>query len=112
MRAIGLVLLLSGCIDGVTQVAGVGATYTTRCSAWMEPKDSEFVARCTPASCDIHFESVAVNQVVVAFDPGEKVLGYAERVCLQDLSNASALFQPELDPQVEKSAPEAKSTTP
>ena len=89
-----LVLLLSGCLSGVTQVAGTGAVYTTRCSADMDARSDGYYARCEPAACDPHFKSTATNQVVVALDPGNRVLGYAERVCIQDLSNASALFQP------------------
>jgi len=53
---------------------------------------------------------VAVNHVVVALDPGEKVIGYAERVCLQDLSNASALFQPEVEPPPAKEDPSGKDS--
>ena len=89
-----LLLLWMGCISGVTQVAGTGAVYTTRCSSDMDPVNSTYVARCTPPSCDEHFHSTAVNNVVVALDPGNKVVGYGERVCLQDLSQASALFSP------------------
>ena len=89
---------LFGCIDTVSQVAGVGSTYTTRCSAEMEAVGAEFRARCEPASCDTRYTSASVSHVVVALESGERVVGYAERICLQDLSNASALFQPEVEP--------------
>jgi hypothetical protein len=92
-----LLLLLAGCISGVTQVAGTGAVYTTRCSSDMDPTNGEYKARCTPPDCDTHFHSSTVSNVVVAFDPGNRVLGYAERVCLQDLSQASAMFTPAQD---------------
>lgn len=90
-------LLLAGCIQGVTQVAGTGSVYATRCSAVMEAKGEEFYARCTPPSCETQYTSGPVNHVVVAIDPGKKVLGYAERICIQDLSEASALFQAAVD---------------
>jgi hypothetical protein len=106
-----LLLALAGCIDGVTQVAGVGAVYTTRCSAEMEIHGVELEARCQPPTCSEHFSSAAVNQVVVAVDPGSKVFGYAERVCLQDLSNASRLFQPPMEEEPTRPAP-AASTEP
>ena len=84
-------------MQGVTQVAGTGSVYTTRCSAEMEVRGVEYHARCTPESCEPTYHSSAVNQVVVAIDPGRKLVGYAERVCVQDLSEASALFQPALE---------------
>lgn len=92
---LGLVLL-GGCVDGVTQVAGVGATYSTRCSSIMDTQGAEYTARCTPPSCDARFHSAAVNHVVVAVVPDERVVGYSERICLQDLSQASAMFHPEV----------------
>jgi hypothetical protein len=86
---------LAGCINGgVDQIAGVGATYSTRCSARMTPKGQEFTADCTPTPCTPPFQSVAVNHIVVAVVPNTEVLGFAERVCLQDLSKASQLFGP------------------
>jgi hypothetical protein len=98
------VLVLGGCVQGVTQVAGTGSVYTTRCSAEMEVRGVEYFARCTPESCESTYHSSAVSHVVVAIDPGRKLVGYAERVCVQDLSEASALFQPALE--------EATTTTP
>lgn len=93
-----LLAALFGCIDHVSQVAGTGAVYTTRCAAEMTATGPEWEARCKPPACADHFESVAVGNVVVAIDPNGKVAGYAERTCLQDLSNASALFQPVIEP--------------
>lgn len=87
-------LLLAGCISGLTQVAGTGATYTVRCSADMDARAGTYVARCTPEPCTEGFTSGPVGQVVVALDPGRKVVGYAERVCVQDLSEAASRFVP------------------
>lgn len=100
---LGSSLALAGCIERVNQVAGVGTVYTTRCSAEMTPRGAEFVAACAPPACEDRFASAAVNHVVVALEPNERVLGYAERVCLQDLSAASALFHPDMggEPTVE-----------
>ncbi len=93
-------MALTGCVQGgVTQVAGVGASYTTRCSAEMEVRGDEYFARCVPDSCETNFHSGPVSHVVVALDPGRRIVGYAERVCLQDLSEASALFQPLFEEQ-------------
>lgn len=85
---------LLGCIDTVNQVAGTGSVYSTRCSAEMSVKGDIFEARCQPAACLDGWRSGPVNQVIVAMDPGNKIVGYAERVCLQDLSNATALYAP------------------
>ncbi len=86
----------AGCVRGLTQVAGTGAVYHTRCSADMRVVEGEYKARCTPEPCTPGFASGPVSHVVVALDPGRKVVGYAERVCLQDLSSASTRFSPEL----------------
>jgi hypothetical protein len=88
------VLALLGCIDTVNQVAGTGSVYTTRCSAEMTVKGETYEARCEPASCLEGWRSGPVSHVVVAMDPGTKLVGYAERVCIQDLSNATALYTP------------------
>lgn len=90
-------ILAAGCVQGVTQVAGTGSTYTTRCSAEMRVEGGEYFARCTPASCEPEYHSGPVSHVVVAIDPGKKLVGFAERVCVQDLSEASQLFQPALE---------------
>lgn len=96
-RVLLAVLLLSGCVQGVTQMAGIGSTYTTRCSADMEAKGAEYFARCTPPTCDTSYEDGGISHVVVALDPGRKVVGFAERICIQDLSEASKLFQAAMD---------------
>ena len=41
---LGLLISTTGCIDGLTQVAGTGALYYTRCSSEMEVRGTEFVA--------------------------------------------------------------------
>jgi hypothetical protein len=94
MRRVLLLLPLTGCIDGLTQIAGTGALYHTRCSADMVQDGGEYRAQCTPEECTAGFEPGPIGHVVVALDPGRKVVGYAERVCVQDLSRASALFNP------------------
>lgn len=95
-----------GCIDdGVVQVAGTGATYTTRCSAEMEIAGPEYRARCTPPSCAARYTDVAVNHVVVALDPGTRLVGYAERICVQDLSTAAAVFSPVIEPSNPNKSP-------
>lgn len=106
MSPVAVLLSLSGCIDDVTQVAGTGAHYNTRCSAVMAVSGDTYSARCTPALCRLNYEEAALNQVVVAVDPGRKVVGYAERVCVQDLSQATALFQPMQEPAPPAQAPE------
>lgn len=83
-----------GCIEGLTQVAGTGAVYHTRCSADMVAEAGTYKARCTPEDCAPGFTPGPVSHVVVALDPGRKVVGVAERVCLQDLSRASDRFKP------------------
>lgn len=107
-----LLLLGTGCLEGVTQVAGVGAVYTTACSAEMEVKGVEYTTRCTPPPCADTFDSVSVSDVVVALDPGRKVVGYKERVCVQDLSNASAMFSPALNAELEVPEPDAPEPAP
>lgn len=87
-------VVLTGCIDGLTQVAGTGALYYTRCSAEMAIKGVEYQAQCVPANCVSRFTPGPVSHVVVAVDPGKKIVGYAERVCIQDLSEATGLFNP------------------
>lgn len=85
-------LALLGCIDTLNQVAGTGAVYSARCSAEMEVRGEEYFARCTPPPCMEGWRAGPTSQVVVAMDPGTKLVGYAERVCVQDLADASALF--------------------
>ena len=77
-----LLLFLVGCVQG--DFVQAGGTYDTRCSASMQAKGEEYFARCTPAACEDGYVAGPVNHVVVAIDPGSKVLGYAERICLAD----------------------------
>lgn len=89
--------LFVGCIQNLTQVAGTGATYTTRCSSQLDVVDGEhYRARCTPPPCTATYTSGPISHVVVALDPGRKLVGYAERICVQDLAEASGLFNPAL----------------
>jgi hypothetical protein len=92
-------LALTACLGDVSQVAGTGAVYATRCAADMLPaEDGTYTARCAPPKCADGYEEVALNHVADALDPGRKVIGHAERVCLQDLARASGLFNPALMP--------------
>jgi len=87
-------LALLGCIDTVKQVAGTGSVYTTRCTAEMDVSGIEYTASCTPPTCMQGYTSASISHAAVALDPGRKVIGVAERACVQDLSNAAALFEP------------------
>lgn len=102
----------AGCVQGLTQIAGVGATYHTRCSADMIAEDGVYRARCTPEGCAQGFTEGPVSHVVVALDPGRKIVGYAERICLQDLSDAGALFTPPVQEPREAPAPPAAEAEP
>lgn len=96
-RILAVLPLVAGCIEGLTQVAGTGAVYHTRCSADMVQTDGVYVTQCNPEACTQGFEAGPVSHVVVALDPGRKVVGVAERICVQDLSRASALFDPTVE---------------
>ncbi|MEZ4321081.1 MAG: hypothetical protein R3F61_26615 [Myxococcota bacterium] len=87
-------MALLGCIDTVSQVGGTGSTYTTKCTAEMEVSGVIYTAACTPPTCMPGYTSAAVSHAGVALDPGRKLIGVAERACVQDLSTAAALFQP------------------
>lgn len=87
----------TACVGDVQQVAGTGAVYTTSCSADMlVTEDDTYRANCTPPPCGEGFADGPISQVVVALDPGRKVIGRADRVCVQDLARASELFNPAL----------------
>jgi hypothetical protein len=110
-RALLVSLTLAGtsCVEGVTQVAGTGALYHTRCSSDMLLQDGAYKATCTPEDCTAGYAAGPISHVVVALDPGRKVIGYAERVCIQDLARSSGLFNPML---VEPSTLEPASDEP
>ncbi len=93
-----LALFPVGCIDNVTQVAGTGAIYSTKCSGEMEIRSGQYYVQCDPPTCETRFKSSAVNHVVVNLDPGRKIIGYAERICVQDLAESSGLFNPAILP--------------
>jgi hypothetical protein len=78
-----LLLSLLGCAESFVQNVGVGAVITQRCSSDMEARAGEYRAICTPAACPPQLVDVGVSHVVVAVIPNERVLGYAERSCLQ-----------------------------
>jgi len=80
---------LSGCADSIHQVMGVGAIYSVRCSAEMEASEVEYRARCAPPPCADDYVELGLSHVVVAVDPGRKVLGYAERTCGQDIQSVA-----------------------
>jgi hypothetical protein len=104
MRSAVLLVLMTGCISELNQAAGTGALYYTRCSADMLPTEAGYKAQCEPEQCLAGFTTGPVGHVVVALDPGRKVVGYAERICLQDLARASGLFNPALVPPADPAA--------
>ncbi len=106
------VLGLMGCVDTLNQVAGTGSTYATRCSAEMDVKGDVYLTRCEPASCLEGWQSGPVSHVVVAMDPATKLVGYAERVCIQDLSNATGLYPPAGEAELEVAPAPAPTPTP
>lgn len=91
--ALGL-MASTGCVEHVSQVGGTGSVYATRCSAVMDAVGDTYTARCTPLSCTEGYTDVGVSHVVVALDPGRKVVGLAERTCVQDLSDTARVFDP------------------
>ena len=92
-----LTLGTAACMGDVQQVAGTGAVYVTSCSAdMMVTEDDTYRANCNPPPCGDGFADGPISQVVVALDPGRKVIGRADRVCVQDLARASELFNPAL----------------
>ena len=88
-------LNLTACVEGLTQVAGTGSTYTVRCSAEMDIQNgNQYFAKCKPDACTGNYRSGPVSHVVGALEPGKRLVGYAERVCIQDLAESSGLFNP------------------
>ena len=85
-----LFVLFFGCAESFVQNVGVGAVITQRCSSDMEAKAGEYRAICTPAVCPPQLVDVGVSHVVVAVIPNERILGYAERSCLQSLESLAA----------------------
>lgn len=81
-----LLLLFAGCADEVDYTLGSGVVYHTRCAARMAVEGDEYRALCTPPDCAPGYQSVGVSQVAVALDPGTKVIGNAERICVQDMA--------------------------
>lgn len=114
MRTILWLPLLGGCISELNQAAGTGAVYYTRCSADMLQTDGQYRAQCEPESCIAGFQTGSISHVVVALDPGRKVVGFAERLCFQDLSRSSGLFNPALvqPPQGTVEPPDAEAAQP
>jgi hypothetical protein len=92
-RLIALALLFStGCTFGdMTQIVGDGTVYSATCSAEMEVRGSEFFARCTPPTCIDSYTSAPVNHTVVAIEPDKRIIGMAERPCIQTASDLSEL---------------------
>ncbi|MBN1335829.1 MAG: hypothetical protein JXB39_07690 [Deltaproteobacteria bacterium] len=84
--AIAALSMLVGCNNTFDYAMGWGAVYTTRCAARMAVEGDTYRALCEPPPCSEGFVSVAVSHAVIALDPGVKVLGNAERTCVQDAS--------------------------
>jgi hypothetical protein len=92
LTVVTLLLVCTACPTGdLTQVIGTGHSYTTACSAEMAARGDSYEARCTPPSCARLYESVAVSHVIVGIDPGVRVVGFAERVCLRTVSDIAQI---------------------
>lgn len=79
--------LLLGCADSIHYTLGSGVVYHTRCAARMAVEGDTYRALCTPPPCAEGFDSAGVSHVVAALDPGNKVLGNAERACVRDMAD-------------------------
>lgn len=102
-----------GCIDNLHQIAGTGAVYTSACAADMLPQGLTYEAQCEPPPCVEGYTTAPVSHRVVALDPGRKIVGVAERVCIQDLARASGLFNPAMmPPEVRPGSPGEAPPTP
>lgn len=88
-----LLLLTLGCISNLEQIGGTGSIYTTSCTADMVQQDGTYTAGCTPRSCLPGYTDGGVSHIATTMDPGRRVIGVAQRACVQDLSNAAARFQ-------------------
>lgn len=108
LRLTAVLLLLPSCIQEVNQVAGTGAVYHTRCSSEMTIREGEYFASCAPESCRETFVSGGVSHVVVGLEPGKRIVGYAEQVCIQDLADATAMFQGAAVLQATEEAPQTE----
>jgi hypothetical protein len=89
IAAVAALTALVGCADSVTTTYGVGSDYTSKCSAKMAlvtEAGTEYRADCAPPTCAEGFIDAGVSHVVVAVDPGKKVVGYAERACILDFT--------------------------
>ena len=89
--AISLFFCTSCTMGDMTQIVGDGTVYNTTCSAEMEVRGSEFFARCTPPSCIDDYSSAPINHTVVAIEPNKRIIGIAERPCIQTASDLSEL---------------------
>lgn len=85
--------VLLGCIQHLDQIGGTGSIYATKCTSDMDPTADGYVATCTPPTCMKGYTDAGVSHVAVALDPGRRVVGVAERACVQDLSIAAAQFE-------------------
>ena len=79
--------LLFGCADSVQYTLGSGVVYHTRCAARMAVEGDTYRALCDPPACADGYKSVGISHVAVALDPGTKVIGNAERICVQDMAD-------------------------
>ena len=106
-------LTLVACIESLNQAAGTGAVYITRCASEMSiSEDSVYTTRCTPPPCEGQFESGPISHAVVTIEPGRRIVGNAERVCIQDLAQATGLFNPALFPEEPTEPPPAERPPP
>ncbi len=69
---------------------GTGAVYNTSCAARMAVDGDTYFALCDPPICSEGFKSVGISHLAVALDPGTKVIGNAQRICVQDMSQLAS----------------------
>lgn len=86
-------LALLGCIQHLDQIGGTGSIYTTKCTADMDPGPRGYEAACTPPTCREGYTDAGISHVGMALDPGRRIIGVAERACVQDLSVAARQFE-------------------
>ena len=88
-----LLYVVLGCIQHLDQIGGTGSVYTTRCTGDMVQKNREYTATCAPRGCLPGYTDGGVSHIATVMDPGRRIVGIAERVCVQDLSEAAARFE-------------------
>ena len=88
-----LLYVVLGCISHLDQIGGTGSVYTTSCTGDMAQQNGEYTTSCTPRGCLPGYTDGGVSHIATALDPGRRIVGIAQRVCVQDLSEAAARFE-------------------